>query len=218
MQMKAAIFDMDGTLIDSLMVWDVLWKTFGERFRDGREFKPEVHLDKAVRTLPLKEAMELVHTTCRIGGSGEELLRAANEIIEHFYRFDVNMKAGVKEFLEHCYEKGVKMCIASATDPYLIDIAVKHCGIEKYFSKIFSCAEIGKGKEYPDVYLMALEHLGTSAEETWIFEDSYVALNTARKIGMPAVGIYDRYNYGQEILRENATVYVGEGENLMKLV
>ena len=110
------------------------------------------------------------------------------------------------------------MCIASATALDLITVALKHCGIESYFLKIFSCAEIGKGKEEPDVFMKACEFLGEKPEETWVFEDSLSAIKTVVKIGLPTVGIYDAYNFGREEIKELATEYIAEGETLLKLI
>ena len=191
MNIKAAIFDMDGTLVDSLMLWDVLWSTFGEIYLNDKSFVPSVEDDKKVRTLTLKDAMYLIHKNYKLGESGEELLALANTIMNDFYANSVELKSGVREFLEYCKNKGVKMCVASATAPELIDVAMKHCDIGKYFLKVFSCSDIGKGKEEPDVFLQAAEFLGTEIEETWVFEDSLVASTTAKKAGFTVVGVYD---------------------------
>ncbi len=202
MNIKAAIFDMDGTLVDSLMLWDVLWSKFGEQYLNDKNFTPSVEDDKKVRTMTLKDAMNLIHANYRIGESGEGLLVLANAIMNDFYANDVELKNGVREFLEYCKNNGAKMCIASATAPELIHIALKHCNIEKYFSKIFSCGTIGKGKDEPDIFLQAAEFLGTEIKDTWVFEDSLVAIETAVKIGMPTVGIYDKFNYGQDKIKK----------------
>ena len=209
---------MDGTLVDSLMLWDVLWSTFGERYFNDKNFTPRVEDDKKVRTLTLKDAMNLIHKNYKLGESGEELLAEANRIMRDFYATTVKLKSGVREFLEDCKNNGVKMCIASATAPELIDIAMKHCDIEKYFLKVFSCGTIGKGKEEPDIFLQAAEFLGTNIEETWVFEDSLTAIETAVKIGMPAVGIYDKFNFGQEKIKAIAMEYIGPTETLLKLI
>lgn len=218
MDIKTAIFDMDGTLVDSLMIWDVLWSELGKKYRNDPGFAPSVEDDKAVRTLVLNDAMCLIHNNYHLGESGEELLAFANSLMIDFYANRVELKSGVREFLDHCSDHGVKMCIASATAPELIALAVKHCDIEKYFLRIFSCSTLGKGKEEPDVFLLAKEFLGSDTEETWVFEDSLTAIETAAKIGMKTVGIYDRYNYGQDRIKQIATTYIAAGETLAKLM
>ena len=218
LKIKAAIFDMDGTLVDSLMIWDVLWSTFGEKYLNDKTFAPTKEDDKKVRTLVLSDAMELIHNNYNLGESGAELLALANSVMNDFYENRVELKSGVREFLEHCRDNGVKMCIASATAPALIDVAIKHCGIGKYFLNVFSCDVLGKGKEQPDIYLLACDFLGEKPEETWVFEDSLTAIETATKIGMPTVGIYDRFNFGQETIRKTATEYIQPDETLLKLI
>lgn len=218
MEFKAAIFDLDGTLVDSLMLWEVLWSGFGERFLGDKNFTPSAEDDKAVRTLVLADAMELIHKNYSIANSGEELLEMANAIMRDFYSNDVKLKNGVKEFLEYCLNKGIKMCIASATAPELLKLAIKSCKLEKYFLKIFSCADYGVGKEKPDIFIIARDFLGTPNEETCVFEDSVVAIETASKIGMKTVGIYDKYNFGQERIKQIANEYIANGESLTKFI
>ena len=218
MNIKAAIFDMDGTLVDSLILWDVLWSSLGERYLNDKMFVPSDEDDKKVRTLTLKDAMQLIHNNYNLGSNGEELLFVANCILKDFYANKVELKSGVREFLEHCKNSGVKMCIATATARDLVDLAIEHCDIGKYFLKVFSCSDIGKGKEEPDVFLQAAEFLNTKTSETWVFEDSLIAIETATKIGMLTVGIYDQYNYGQDKIKEIATKYIDSTETILKLI
>ena len=209
---------MDGTLVDSLKLWNVLWEQLGEKYLDNKNFTPSPEDDKKVRTLTLKDAMILIHNNYNIGESGEELLNLANEIMTDFYSNKVELKYGVLEFLEYCQKNNIKMCVATATAPELVSLAIKHCDIEKYFLKIFSCSTFGKGKEEPDIFLCAYNFLGEKLEETWVFEDSLVAIETATKIGMNTVGIYDKFNFGQEKIEKIATEYIKNGESLLKLV
>lgn len=220
MKIKGAIFDMDGTLIDSLVVWGEIWSTLGTKFLGNPEFKPSVEDDKKVRTMTMFDAMEMIHEKYDIGVTGNEVYQCVMEVCDDFYDNRVKLKDGVAEFLDYCKENEVKMCIASASPASSIMATVKKCKLEKYFDKVISCSDvgIGRGKDYPDVFFAALEYLGTPVEETWIFEDSCVALMSAKKTGAKTVGIFDKYNYGQDILKENADEFIDDGETLMKLV
>ena len=214
---RGAIFDMDGTLIDSLIVWNEIWDAIGDRYeRPG--FRPSDEDDKAIRTMTLSDCCDFIHSKYDLGNDGKELLDYMNEICEKFYAEKVCLKKGVTEFLDYLSAKGVKMMVATATALDLVMIAYKRCGLDRYFSEVISCATIGKGKDQPDIYLLALEKLGTEKDKTWVFEDSATAVLTASKIGLPTVGIYDDYNYGQDILKETANYYIAKGETLEKLI
>ena len=218
MKIKGAIFDMDGTLINSLICWKDVWAAVADKYLDGEEGFPGLEIDKKLRTMTLLEGMEMVHEIRGIGESGRELWEFCTELIADFYRNKVEMKPGAMEFLKYLHDNGVKMCIASASALDMVEIAVERCGLGKYIPKLISSCDYGCGKERPDVFLGALEYLGTPPEETWVFEDSLVALKTAKGIGLPVVGIYDAYNFGQENMMEIADYYIEEGEGLDKLI
>lgn len=217
-KIKGAIFDMDGTLVDSLGLWDLMWEDFGKQYLGVDGFHPSAEDDKAVRTMTLKNAMEMIHKLYGLAESGEALTEEAHNYIRNYYKTTVQLKPGVREFLEACQSRGIKMCIASANGPKLLQTAIDCCGIGEFFPKTFSCATIGKGKDEPDIYLLAQDYLGTKTEETCVFEDSLVAIETAHKIGMKTVAIYDRYNYGQEQMKATADEYISDGETLMRIV
>ena len=218
MNIKGAIFDMDGTLVDSLMVWDVLWRRLGKKYLGDESFRPDPVTEKAVRTLTLFDAMSLVHKNCGVGECGEEVWRFTADMMVDFYQNDVKTKPGVMEFIEYLHGKGVKMCIASATAPDLIKIAMKTTGLDKYITKVISCNDVGKGKEHPDVFIAAHEYLGTPKESTWIFEDSVVALETASRAGYHTVGIYDQYNFGLDRIPSIVDIYIDKDESLERLI
>ncbi len=218
MKFKGAIFDMDGTLVDSLGVWEVIWERMGQAFGLGPGFRPAPEDDKKVRTMLMIEAMELIHQKYHMGKSGQELLDFGNAVTVRFYRDELEPKAGVLNYLAYLKEQGVPMCVASATAPDLVQVAVKRCGIDRYIDTFISCADVGKGKEEPDVFLEALKHLGTPKEETCVFEDSYVALKTASDAGFLTVGIHDPHTFDHDKLEKAATVYIAEGETLERLI
>ncbi len=218
MNLTGAIFDMDGTLVGSLGFWDYIWRRLGEVFLGNPNFRPDPITEKAVRTAPLYEAMHLVHDSCCVGKSGDEVFELVDRELCNYYKNIVELKPGVREFLEHLYAQGVKMCVASATASHLIAVLMEKFGLSKYFTRIFSCSEVGCGKEHPDVFIAAHNYLGTPKESTWIFEDSIVALETAAKAGYKTVGIYDKYNFGLDRVKTVSTIYIGEGETLERII
>ena len=218
LDVKAAIFDMDGTLVDSLMLWDILADAMAQAYPDKVGTVITEEDNKAIRVLPLRDGMQLLHDHYGIAASGEELFQLATDTFADFYANRVQLKEGVREFLDHLQALGVKMCIASATNPDLVESAMDHCGIRHYFDTVFSCGVLGKGKDTPDIYLMAMEHLGEDMAHTWVFEDAFVAIQTATGIGMQTVGIYDQYNPYQDEIKAMATHYIAPGETMMKLV
>jgi len=218
MHISGAIFDMDGTLIDSLMLWDILWEDFSHRFCGGKPFRPSEETDKAIRTLPVKEAMYLLHEAHGIGPDGEAVYQACSEVSLNFYSTRVTLKPGVREFMDHCARTGVKMVVATASDTALVNASLNHCGIGHHISALVTCSEVGVGKHEPAVYQKALEVLGTPKEETWVFEDSCVALTSAHKAGFHTVGVYDRHNFGQDTIQALSDIYIAPGEDMTKCI
>ncbi|MBO5928774.1 MAG: HAD family phosphatase [Clostridia bacterium] len=215
---KGAVFDVDGTLVDSLFIWGVLWSGIGKTYAGDASFRPRPEDDKKIRTMLLKDTMALLHTQYGLGESGEELLAFANRLIERFYREEICLKDGVTDFLEYLKAQNIPMCIATANSEKLIRLAMQRCGLDRYFSKVISCYDVGKGKDEPHVFLEASRYLGTSVAQTCVFEDSLTAVKTAKKAGFQTVAIYDEKNYGQEELAKTADVYIPKGKTLKMLI
>ena len=217
-KIRAAIFDLDGTLVDSLGLWEYCWTRFGEKYLGDPGFRPDPADDRAYRTQPVADSMRHAHAKYGLGATGDALVAETDEIMLDFYANRVETKPGVRELLAYLAGHGVRMCIASATAQDFLKVALQHCGIDGYFEKFFSCADLGVGKDKPDVFLLAADYLGARPEEICVFEDSALAVQTAAGIGMKTVGIFDRNNYGQDILKATATVYIAEGESLAGVI
>ena len=216
LKIKGAIFDMDGTLVDSLMFWEQFWHKAGKELLGKDDFNVGEEADKAVRTMFAAQAVPYVNRIFRFCETDEEFFNYFTSGIKDFYA-TVKPKAGAIELLEYLRSSGARMCVASATDRENLVYAIDVCGLSKYFDTVLSCADIGVGKDKPDIYIAAQKALGLNTEDICVFEDSYVALETAKKAGFKTVGIYDKYNYGQDKLEAASVIYVNEGKPLSAL-
>lgn len=202
--LKGAIFDFDGTLVDSMFIWD----TIGEDYLRSLGKEPHEDLKETFMTLTLEEAAEYYRTHYGVTLSVKEIVDGVNTMVEGIYRTRVALKQGVADFLAQLKENGTRMCIATVTDRYLVEETLDRLGILQYFSEIFTCAEVGYGKDKPIIYRKALEHLDTAKNETYVFEDSLFALKTAKADGFTTVGVYDRHENRQDNLKNLADYYI----------
>ena len=202
--LKGAILDFDGTLVDSMFIWD----TIGEDYLRSLGKEPHEDLKETFMTLTLEEAAEYYRTHYGVTLSVKEIVDGVNTMVEGIYRTRVALKQGVADFLAQLKENGTRMCIATVTDRYLVEETLDRLGILQYFSEIFTCAEVGYGKDKPIIYRKALEHLDTAKNETYVFEDSLFALKTAKADGFTTVGVYDRHENRQDNLKNLADYYI----------
>lgn len=218
MKIKGAIFDMDGTLVDSLGTWKVLWRQVGEKFLGIKDFCPAEEIDKRVRTMIFRDAMayfiDCYHLTC----STDELVAFTQDGIENFYRYQAEAKAGAVALLKALQAKGIPICLASASEMRYVRIALEALDLAQYFNSVLSCADLGTDKAKPDIYLLAAKQLGLSAPDVCVFEDSFVALETAKGIGFQTVGIFDANNFEQKRVRAASDFYLGENRPLSDLI
>ena len=218
MKIKGAIFDMDGTIVDSLMFWDYLWKRIGEEYMNDSTFRPSEEVDKKVRTMIFVDAMTYFREYYSLDVKVEDFIRFTGGGIDDFYKNIATVKAGAREYLEYLKRNNVKMCLASATAMPEIKYALECHDLLKYFDVIISCADIGVGKDKPDIYVKAMTEMNISCDELCVFEDSFVALETAKSVGFNTVGIYDKYNFEQERLKAASDIYLGDGKRLDSLI
>ena len=201
---KGAIFDLDGTLLDSMFIWD----TIGEEYLRSLGKEPHEDLKETFMTLTLEEAAVYYREHYGVTLSVKEIVDGVNAMVEQTYRTKVTLKPGIAEYLAWLKENGVRMCVATVTDRYLVEETLERLGVRHYFSEIFTCAEVGFGKDKPIIYQKALEHLETEKRDTYVFEDMLFALNTAKTDGFPTVGVYDRHEAHQDELKELADYYI----------
>ena len=188
MNKKFAIFDMDGTLVDSMGFWNRL----ADEFLARRGFPPlPPELQEESIALTMEGTANLFIRAYGLPETPEQICAEVNGLMEEHYRTDVPLKPGAADFLVRLRAAGVKMCVASSTHPALIDICLRRLGVRDYFEFLLSCEEVGEGKDHPTVYLEAARRMGGTPENTVIFEDILVAARTAKGAGFPLGIIYD---------------------------
>ena len=160
--LKGAIFDFDGTLVDSMFIWE----TFGEDYLKSLGKEPKENLRETFATFTLEQAAEYYQKHYDVTLSVEEIVTGVNRIVAETYRNKVGLKSGVAEFLQKLYSKGVKMCVATLTDKNLVDEVLERLGVRNYLSEIFTTAEVGHSKKEPHIYRVALEYMGTNKSDT----------------------------------------------------
>ena len=189
MDKKFAIFDMDGTLVDSMPYWDGIFREYLESVGIREDLREAMD---AIRPKMLQESTAYMIDRFHLDITVEEMIAKMNGLMEQHYLQHIGLKKGVKEYLEELRCRGVKMCVASATKPELMRLCLEKLGVLDYFEFVLSCEDVGEGKNKPTVYYVASEKLGAEkAEDVAVYEDSYFAALTAYKAGFYVVGIYD---------------------------
>ena len=213
MRMRGAIFDVDGTLLDSMFIWD----TIGETYLRSIGYEPRENLNEVFKNMSLLQAARYYQTEYGVTLCVDEIMNGVNVMLEQYYRFEAPLKPGVTELLVWLQKNGVKLCVATATDRYLVEAALERCGVLSYFESIFTCGEVGHGKDEPHIFEEALRFLGTKKSETVVFDDALYAVRTAKGVNFPVVAVYDVHEKAQNEIRELSSIYLEELTQFDKL-
>ena len=212
---KGVIFDIDGVLLDSMIIWTDL----GERYLKSIGKEPEEGLTERLFSMSMEQGAEYLKDKYSIDESIPEILDDINNISKNFYYNEVEAKPGVKELLEDFNSRGIKMVAATSSPRGHVERALTRVGLLEFIDRIFTNGEVGVSKHEPDIYNLAAEHMGTAPSETLVFEDSLYALKTAKSAGYVTVGIYDaRGEKDQAGLKENAELYLKGYDDLSGLM
>lgn len=208
---KGAIFDVDGTLLDSMEIWEDV----AIRYLKSIGVEAEPDLPEVMFTMSLPEGAAYVKEHYRLTRETDEIIQGVLDIIRKYYEETAPLKPGVTKILEELSRKRIPMTVATSNNKEAVEAAFKRLGIASYFSRIFTCEEVGAGKTRPDIYMKAAEYMGTRPEETVIFEDVLHAIRTAKKAGFLAVGLYDEASKAdQEEIKKEADWYAKSMEGL----
>ena len=199
---KAAVFDIDGTLLDSSPIWYDL----GARILRSLGITPREGLHKTLSELSLKEGAEYLCSSYPLPVDEAGLLEMTDKLVSGFYLEEVAAKEGAPKLLEALKRRGVKLALATAGNARLSCAALERLGLMGYFPVVCSCEEYG-GENSPEVFLAAAEKLGALPAETIVFENSLYALLTAKNAGFATAAVKDTAEHMQEELAKAADFY-----------
>ena len=205
MEWKAAIFDLDGTLLDSMWVWDRLLIDYLAQY--GCEVYPEILTE--VTYMTIQQSSKYIKEQYDLPLEAQQIMQQWRDMVFDYYQSKISMKAGAKEYLYRLHNSGVKLAIATSCMDELCEVALKAHGVYDWFDVIVYSNEVGKSKEHPDIYLECAKRMGVEISDCMLFEDILTAVNTARGIGLKVTVVEDEFAQPeQEALRLEADCYI----------
>ena len=209
---EAAIFDLDGTLLDSMWIWEQI----DVDYLSQRGYEVPNNLKDEINHLSFQKTADYFKKRFNIEESIEEIQQSWNNMAYTHYNTDIVLKPGVITFLKYLKENGIKIGLATSNSTELLTSGLRSTGIEKYFDKITITDEVKKGKNNPDVYLLAAKKLGVDPTKCIVFEDILEAVNGAKLANMKVVAVYDKAaEYQKEMLTSVADKYITDFTELI---
>lgn len=200
---KACFFDMDGTIVDSM--W--MWRDIDIEFLGSRGIKLPDDLQKKIEGMCFSETAEFFKKEFALPESVDEIKKIWNEMAMDKYRYQVTLKKGVRDFLEHLKDNRIKTGIATSNSPELAMCSLESLKIRDYFDTIVTGCLVGAGKPAPDVYLKCAKDCGVNPGDCLVFEDIPLGIMAGLNAGMKVCAVYDDYSADVDNVKRNMSDY-----------
>lgn len=187
---KGVIFDLDGTLIDSMWVWDQI----DIEYLSEKNLEVPKNLNDEIGHLSFNQVAVYFKERFKLKDSLDEIKQRWSDMAYYHYSTDIKLKEGVVEFLKFLKESNIKIGLATSNSRDLLEVVLKNNNIYDYFDAITITDEVSVGKHEPDVYLLAAKKLNLSPSECLVFEDIVQAIKGAKKAEMKVIGVADSRN------------------------
>lgn len=201
---NAAIFDMDGTFLDSMPYW----MNAGSFFLESLQIQGEENLGEKLLDMTLPEGCIYLKEKYSLNLSPEQIEEKIKNILLSAYTNEISFKGTSLSFLKKLKESGSKIAVCTHTERSLFSPAFKRLGLENFFDYVISAKEFGLSKSHPEIFFHVAEKLNSKTEETWVFEDALYAIITAKRAGFKTAGIFDSSSQkDEEKIKKIATKY-----------
>jgi beta-phosphoglucomutase-like phosphatase (HAD superfamily) len=200
---RGIIFDIDGTLLDTMPMWSRL----GSRYLRSKNIPPEDNLDALLFPMTLTESTAYLKEHYHLRQSPAEIRQGLHEIMADFYRYEAPLKEGAYELLNRLHQAGFPMVLATAGEKDLEEAALQRVHVLSFFRKMFLCEDCGTTKKEAVIDHAASSYMHTRPEETLVVEDMYQALAAAWRDGFQTASVFDQASASDQDRIRKVSVY-----------
>lgn len=187
---RGYILDADGTLLDSMGIWEQL----AQLYLQSQNMEAEENITDTLKTMTIPQSAAYLKQTYGIDKSVNMITDEIHELLLKQYEQNIILKEGVVDFLHHCHKKQIALCVLTANHEQPIRLALRRCGIEDDFVFMMSCEQENLDKNNPELYHRVIDKLGLAAEECMFVEDSLHAITCIKEAGYHVLAVYDKAN------------------------
>ncbi len=210
---EAVIFDLDGTLVDSMWIW----RNIDIEFLGSRGIKMPDNLQKEIEGKSFSETAIYFKENFGLSESLDEIQEIWNDMAFNKYSTEIKFKPGAKDFVKTLSDAGIKLGIATSNSRNLCEACLRNLGALGYFDTIVTGCDVTCGKPQPDIYLKAAENIGVNPSKCIVFEDVPMGIIAGNTAGMTTCAVYDSYSeFMDNEKKALADYYIDNYESLIE--